>query len=113
MNYAQTIGLLERFHASVKTQLLAATSEVRNNWHIFLPMAVLNYNTTYHVSLGCEPLTVFHCIPHNTLDYKPRNNHKLRYQPQTVVADEIQRRMKVLPGHSKKNIKQLYLKYKA
>ena len=33
--HAQTIGLLERTHASVKTQLEAATGEFRHNWHKF------------------------------------------------------------------------------
>ena len=75
MKHAQTIGLLERTHASVKTHLKAATGEFRNNWHKYLPLAVLNHNTTYHASLGCEPSRVFHGrIPHNILDYKLRNN---------------------------------------
>ena len=70
-NDAQTIGLLERIHASVKSHLKAATGEFRNNWQKYLPLAVLNYNTTYHASLGCEPSRVFHGrIPHNILDYK-------------------------------------------
>ena len=41
MKHAQTIGLLERTHASVKTQLKAATGEFRHNWHKFLPLPVL------------------------------------------------------------------------
>ena len=70
MKHAQTIGLLERTHASVKTHLKAAIGEFRNNWHKFLPLAVLNDNTTYHASLGCETYRVFHGrIPHNILDY--------------------------------------------
>ena len=69
--HAQTMGMLERTHATVKTHLKAATGEFRNNWHKFLPLAVLNHNTTYHASLGCEPTRVFHGrIPHNILDYK-------------------------------------------
>ena len=44
--HAQTIGLLERTHASVKAHLKAATGEFRINWHKFLPLAVLNHNTT-------------------------------------------------------------------
>ena len=69
--HAQTIGMLERTHATVKAHLKAATGEFRNNWHKFLPLAVLNHNTTYHASLGCEPTRVFHGrIPHNILDYK-------------------------------------------
>ena len=80
MKHAQTIGLLERTHASVKTQLKAATGEFRHNWHKFLPLAVLNHNTTYHASLGCEPSRVFHGrIPHNILDYKLGYNPNPKY----------------------------------
>ena len=114
MKHAQTIGLLERTHASVKTQLKAATGEFRQNWHKFLPLAVLNHNTTYHASLGCEPSRVFHGrIPHNILDYKLGYNPNPKYQPQTDVAEEIQRRMRILLDQTKKNIMQSYLKYKA
>ena len=42
MKHAQTIGLLERTHASVKMHLKAATGGFRNNWHKYLPLAVLN-----------------------------------------------------------------------
>ena len=70
MKQAQTKGLLERIHASKKTLLKAATGEFRHNWHEFHPLAVLNHNTTYHASLGCEPSRVFHGrIPHILLDY--------------------------------------------
>ena len=114
MKHAQTIGLLERTHASVKTHLKAATGEFRNNWHKYLPLAVLNHNTTYHASLGCEPSRVFHGrIPHNILDYKLGYNPNPRYQPQADVAEEIQKRMKILLDQTKKNIMQSYLKYKA
>ena len=33
MKHAQTIGVLERNHASVKTQLKTATGEFQHNWH--------------------------------------------------------------------------------
>ena len=69
MKSAQTIGILERTHALVKTHLKAATGEFRNNWHRFLPLAVLNHNTTYLATLGCEPSRVFHGrMPHSILD---------------------------------------------
>ena len=114
MKHAQTIGLLERTHASVKTQLKAATGEFRHNWHKFLPLAVLNHNTTYHASLGCEPSRVFHGrIPHNILDYKLGYNPNPKYQLQTEVGEEIQIRMRILLDQTKKNIMQSYLKHKA
>ena len=112
--HAQTIGMLERTHATVKAHLRAATGEFCNNWHKFLPLAVLNHNTTYHASLGCEPTRVFHGrIPHNILDYKLGYNPNPRYTPQSDIAEEIQRRMEVLNDQTKKNIMQSYLKYKA
>ena len=68
---AQTIGLLERSHASIKQALKIETGERRSLWHIHLNIAVLNYNTSYHTSIGCEPSRVFHGkIPYNVLDLK-------------------------------------------
>ena len=98
----------------MQTHRKAATGEFRHNWHKFLPLAVLNHNTTYHASLGCEPSLVYHMrIPHNILDYKLGYNPNPKYQPQTDVAEEIQRRMKILLDQTKKNTMQSYLKYKA
>ena len=112
--HAQTIGLLERTHASVKTHLKAATGELRNIWHEYLPFAVLNHNTTYHASLGCETSRVFHGrIPHKILDHKLGYNPNPRYHPQTDIAEEIHTRMKILLDQTKKKIMQSYLKYKA
>ena len=94
--------------------LKAATGEFRNNWHKYLPLAVLNHNTTYHASLGGEPSRVFHGrIPHIILDYKLGYNPNPSYQPQVDVAEEIQKRMKIMLDQTKKNIMQSYLKYKA
>ena len=54
--HPQTIGKLERTHASLKINLKIASGEYRRQWHKYLPLAVLNYNTTYHSSIGCEPV---------------------------------------------------------
>ena len=75
--HPQTIGKLERTHASLKTNLKMASGEHRRQWHKYLPLAVLNYNTTYHSSIGCQPSKVFHGrIPFNVLDLKLGNNPK-------------------------------------
>ena len=58
--HAQTIGLLERSHASIKQSLKIETGERRSLWHKYISIAVLNYNTSYHSSIGCEPSRVFH-----------------------------------------------------
>ena len=31
-----------------------ASGEYRRQWHKYLPLAVLNHNTSYHASIGCE-----------------------------------------------------------
>ena len=69
--HAQTIGLLERSHASIKQALKIETGERRSLWHKYVSIAVLNYNTSYHVSIGCEPSRVFHGrIPYNIFGLK-------------------------------------------
>ena len=57
--HAQTIGLLERSHASIKQALKIETGERRSLWHKYINIAVLNYNTSYHTIIGCEPSRVF------------------------------------------------------
>ena len=69
--HAQTIGLLERTHPSIKQALKIETGERRSLWHKYINNAVLNYNTSYHTSIGCEPSRVFHGrFPYNVLDLK-------------------------------------------
>ena len=66
---AQTIGLLERSHASIRQALKIETGERRSLWHKYINIAVLNYNTSYLTSNPCEPSRVFHGrIPYNVLD---------------------------------------------
>ena len=44
--HAQTIGVLKRDNATIKTSLKMASGEYRKQWHKYLPIAILNYNTT-------------------------------------------------------------------
>ena len=53
--HAQTIELLERSHASIKQALKIESGERKSLWHKYINIAVLNYNTSYHTSIGCEP----------------------------------------------------------
>ena len=90
-----------------------ACGEYRRQWHKYLPLAVLNHNTSYHASIGCEPTRVFHGrIPYNILDHKLGNNPNEKISPTTEFAEEIQNRTKTLIDKTKQNIMQSYLKYK-
>ena len=113
MKHPQTIGKLERTHASLKTNRKMACGEYRQQWHKYLPLAVLNHKTSYHTSIGCEPTRVFHGrIPYNILDHKLGNNPNEKISPTTEFAEEIQNRTKTLIDKTKQNIMQSYIKYK-
>ena len=112
-NHPQTIGELERTHASLKGNLKMPSGEYRRQWHKYLPLAVLNYKTTYHSSLGCEPSRIFHeRVPYNIIDHRVGLNPNPKFLPTTDFAEEFQRRTQILINKTKKNIKQPYLKYK-
>ena len=41
--HAQTIGVLERAHATIKISLKMASGEERKQWHKYLPIEILNF----------------------------------------------------------------------
>ena len=88
-----------------------ACGEYRRQWHKYLPLAVLNHNTSCHAITGCEPTRVFHGRnPYKILDLKLRNNEQT--SPTTEFEEEIQNRKKLRIDKTKQNIMQSYLKYK-
>ena len=90
-NQAQIFGLLERSHASIKQALKIETSERRSLWHKYVSIAVFNYYTSYHASIGCEPSRVFHGrIPYNIPDIK------MGIRPQKVPPPDSQTAQDVL-----------------
>ena len=40
--HAQTLRVLGRSHATIKTSLKTASSEYRKQWHKYIPIAILN-----------------------------------------------------------------------
>ena len=94
-NMHKLSGVLERAHATMKTSLKMASGEYRKQWHKYLPIAILNYNTTYHSSIDCEPSRVFHGrVPHNILDQKLGLRFNPNIAPTTDFAEELLRRTK-------------------
>ena len=112
--HAQTIGLLERSHASIKQALKIETGERRSLWHNFINIAVLNYNTSYHTSIGCKPSRVFHGrIPYNVLDLKFGIHPQQQPIPTSQIAQEVLEQTEMIHQDVRKNIMQPYIKYKA
>ena len=88
--HAQTIGLLERSHMSIRQALKIETGERRSLWHKYINITVLNYNTSYHTSIGCEPSRVFHGrIPYNVLDLKLGIRPQQQPIPTSQIAQEV------------------------
>ena len=111
--HAQTIGVLERAHATIKTSLKMASGEYRKQWHKYLPIAIVNYNTTYHSSIDCDSSRVFHGrVPHNLLDHKLGLRFNPNIAPNPHFAEELLRRTKILYDKTKKNVMHSYINYK-
>ena len=111
--HAQTIGILERCHASLKESLKISTGERRTMWHQYVAIATLNYNTSYHSSLGCEPSRVFHGrIPYNVLDLKFGIRNAQQTKPTTTHGEDILHKTQQIKETVNKNLMQSYIRYK-
>ena len=112
--HAQTIGLLERSHASIKQSLKIETGERRSLWHNYISIAVLNYNTSYHASIGCEPSRVLHGrIPYNVLDLKMGIRPPKIPSPDSQIAQDVLEQTETIFQEVRRNALQAYIKYKA
>ena len=68
------------------TSVKTASGEYKKQWHKYLPIAILHYNTTYHSSIDCEPSRVFHGrFPHKIPDHKLG----LRFSPNTAPTTDF------------------------
>ena len=112
--HAQTIGLLERSHMSIKQALKIETSERRSFWHKYVSIAVLLYNTSCHKSIDCEPSRVFHGrIPYNILDLKLGSLPQQQLIPTSQIAQDVLDQTEMIRQDVRKNAMQAYIKYKA
>ena len=112
--HAQTIGLLERSHASIKQALKIESGERRSLWHKYVSIAVLNYNTSYHATIGCEPSRVFHGrTPYNILDLKMGIRPQKIPSPESRIAQDVLEQTEPIFQDVRKNAMQAYIKYKA
>ena len=112
--HAQTIGLLERSQASIKQAFKIETGARRSLWHKYINIAVLNYNTSYHTSIGCEPSRVVHGrYAYNVMDLKLRIHPQQQPIPTSQIAQEVFEQSEMIHQDVRKNIMQAYIKHKA
>ena len=73
----------------------------------------MNYNTSYHESLCCEPTTVFHGrIPYNILDIKLGLKPNWKNDNAEELTEQLQKQIDEIHQAAKDNLMQSYLKYK-
>ena len=109
--HAQTIGLLERSHPSIKQSLKIETGERRSLWHKYVSIAVLHCNTSYHSSIGCEPSRVFHGrIPYSILDLKMGIRPQKSPSPDSEVAQDVLEQTEIIFQDVRRNAMQAYIK---
>ena len=112
--HAQTIGLPERFRASIKEPLKNETGGRRSMWHKYVNFPVLNYNTSYHTSISREPIRVFHGrISNNMLDLKLGRRPQQQPIPTSQIAQDVLDQREKIHQDVRKNAMQTYIKYKA
>ena len=111
--HAQTNGVLERPHTTIKISLKMASGEYRKHWRKNLSIAIPNYNKTFLSSIDCQPSRVFHGrVPHEILGHKLGLRFNPNIPPTTVFAEELLRRTSILYDKTKTNGMQSYIKYK-
>ena len=82
-------------------------------WHKYGQIAVMNYKTTYHETLGCEPSTVFHGrLPYNVLDLKLGIKPKWKTTPNSDIVEQLQKQIDEVRATANDKIMLSYLKYK-
>ena len=66
------------------------TGERRSLRHKYVNIAVLNYNTSYHTSIGCERSPIFHGrIPYNILHLKLGIRPQQQPNPISQIAQDF------------------------
>ena len=112
--HAQIIGLLERSHASNKQALKIETGECRLLWHKYVRIAIFNYNTSFHASIGSELSRVFHGrFPYNVVDLKTGIRLQKFPAPHSQIAQYVLEQTEMIFQDVRKNAMQTYIKNKA
>ena len=112
--HAQTIGLLEWSHASIKETLEIETGERRSLWHKYVSIVVLHYLTSYHTSLDCEQGRVFYGrIAYNIWELKSGIRQQQALIPTSQIAEDVPDQRQMIYQDVRRNSMQAYIQNKA
>ena len=83
-------------------------------WQKYVNIAVLNYNTSYHKSIGCEPSRVLHGrVPYNVLVLKKGACPHRIPTPNLQLAEDVLKQTEMIFYGVRRNTMQAYVKYRA
>ena len=82
LKHPQTIGVVERSHATLKRLSKLNTDEKWTTWYRYVDLATFIDNTSYHSSIGCTPSSLFHGRELN----KPTD---LRFRSHTLAQKKL------------------------
>ena len=94
VKHPQTVGSVERSHASLKQYLGIYENKSKRDWHQYVDPAVFVHNTAYHALIGCTPTFLFHGRqPHSQLDLrfdkKLLQTLETRYEFTSTLQDKM------------------------
>lgn len=113
LKHAQTIGLLERSHAPLKTHLKIYGGNMPNNWHTHVAYATFCHNTTFHSAIKCTPSSLFHGRePFGPLDLRFNNRQMKTLEPNFDTTAELQDNVRQMHARNKTCIIEAYHKYR-
>ena len=108
---AKAIGMFKQSHVSTKQALRIETSAWKSLWHKNISIAVLDYNTPYHASIGCEPSRVFRGrISYNVLDLKMSILSQKMPTPISKIVQDVLKQTEMVIEDVRKNAIQAYVK---
>ena len=109
--HAQTIELIEPSHASIKQALKIETGDRRSLWHKYVNIATLNFHTSHHTSIACDPSGLFHGrIPSKIFDSKLGIRPRQQPTPTLQIAQGVVAQTEMIHQDVRKNAMQAYIK---
>ena len=80
--------------------------------HRYVSNAVLNCNTSYHTSIGCEPSRIFHGrFPYNILDLKLGIHPQQAPIPSSQIAQDVLDQTQMIYQEVCRNATQAFVEY--
>ena len=105
LKHPQTIGLLERSHASFKRALKVNENQLSSDWYNYVDVATFAHNTTYHKAIGCPPSLLFHGRePHTSVDLRFKTSAETQPKNHFEYISKLHNRMSQLFANARQNL---------